>query len=302
MALAQHHAPPPRLSGCCGGGPAAAGDEFICQSPIGYRTTAGRLVFDDAFAKAGSLAQADRAWNDGLIDRLGEVIAHVVDNLVGEIGPAVVHGHDDAFEEQVRIRSAVADLLGDADDIGETFEAIVLALDGYNQLVRGCQRASHENTQGWRRVENSIIKVAGGAQGSQNFAEARQVIARPRQFDFTTGKILVGTYDGKIWQPGAADDLTGIGSFHKRRIEAASLLTGEPKAAGGVGLRIEVDQQHTHASLSQACGKVDCGGSLSDPAFLIGDGNGPHRYLALDFGEKRWDTPERNGDHREMAR
>jgi hypothetical protein len=34
---------------------------------------------------------------------------------------------------------------------------------------------------------------------------------------------------------------------------------------------------------------------------LIGDGNDPHRHLLLDFGEKRWETPERNGDHREMA-
>ena len=50
---------------------------------------------------------------------------------------------------------------------------------------------------------------------------------------------------------------------------ASSCVGPESEAGGGVGLRIEVDQQHRRARLGDAGGHVDRGGGLADAALLV---------------------------------
>jgi hypothetical protein len=47
----------------------------------------------------------------------------------------------------------------------------------------------------------------------------------------------------------------------------------QPHSAGGVGLRIEVKQQHTFAQRGRARRKIDGGCGLSNTAFLVGNGD-----------------------------
>ncbi len=54
---------------------------------------------------------------------------------------------------------------------------------------------------------------------------------------------------------------------------AGRTLTLQANAAGGVSLRVAVDQQHVLAFEGESGGQVNCRGGLSDPAFLICDGN-----------------------------
>jgi len=43
----------------------------------------------------------------------------------------------------------------------------------------------------------------------------------------------------------------------------------DPRAHGGIALRVEVDQQHALFELGQACGQVDAGSRLADAALLV---------------------------------
>ena len=53
-------------------------------------------------------------------------------------------------------------------------------------------------------------------------------------------------------------------------VHAAALGFFQPKAAGGVGLRVEIQQQNFLAERGKAGGEVDGGRGLAHAAFLIG--------------------------------
>ncbi len=63
-------------------------------------------------------------------------------------------------------------------------------------------------------------------------------------------------------------------SFAKQNaIRARAFDFFQTDAAGRVGLRIEVEQQHALAERGEAGGEVDGGGGFSHATFLVGDGD-----------------------------
>ena len=92
-----------------------AGEEFLREGAVGGCAGASGVVLEDGLAEAGGFAKADAAWDDGVVNGLGEVFADFLDDLLGEVG-AGEHGHHDAAEGEVGIGAALLDLLDDADD------------------------------------------------------------------------------------------------------------------------------------------------------------------------------------------
>ena len=68
---------------------------------------------------------------------------------------------------------------------------------------------------------------------------------------------------------GRLDQRPGIGFAEQGGIDARAFLFFEAHAAGGVGLRVEVDQQHVLFACGEAGSEVDGGSRFSDAAFLI---------------------------------
>jgi hypothetical protein len=64
-------------------------------------------------------------------------------------------------------------------------------------------------------------------------------------------------------------------------IRAGTLGFFQAQAAGGIGLRVEVKQEHALAQRGEARGKIDGRGGLAHAAFLVGDRD--------DFG---WHPPD----------
>ena len=58
-------------------------------------------------------------------------------------------------------------------------------------------------------------------------------------------------------------------------------LALQAEAAGEVGLRIEVDEQHALLGHGEGRGEVDGGGGFADATFLVGDSDDPGRHLWL---------------------
>ena len=76
----------------------------------------------------------------------------------------------------------------------------------------------------------------------------------------------------------------------------------ESEAGGGVGLRIEVDQQHRRARLGDARGHVDRGRGLADAALLIGKRVDARDVMRSDGSDRERTLPGHAGPPREPLR
>jgi hypothetical protein len=95
--------------------------------------------------------------------------------------------------------------------------------------------------------------------------DAREFEFRPREIDFA----------GNDFE---ARECRGLNLVRQRTfaqqwmIGTAALGFFEAEATGGVGLRVEIDEQDALTTSGKACGKVDGGGGFTHPALLVGDG------------------------------
>lgn len=215
-----------------------SGEEFGGECLVGDGAATVGIVFDDGLAEAGGFAEADAAWDEGIINDVVEDLAHVVDDLLGEVHAGIEHGHDDAFDFEIGVGAAFADLRDDLDDFGEAFESEVFALDGDEQFIRCGESAGHQHAEGGGAVEQHVIEVAAIAQRGKDLADAGEVVASLGEFDFATGEFLVGADDGKVGDAGAADDIGDDVLSDQARVEAAAVFLSDAEAAGGVSLRV----------------------------------------------------------------
>ena len=81
-------------------------------------------------------------------------------------------------------------------------------------------------------------------------------------------RFAVGGRDDES-RAGSADVLGAVRRFVDGAAVAGCALAAD--AAGGVGLRVEVDEQDVLAGDGEGGGQVDRRGGLSDAALLIGD-------------------------------
>ena len=85
---------------------------------------------------------------------------------------------------------------------------------------------------------------------------------------FTPSIVLIGRQNVQVLHFGAADRVTDFFAIEQHVVEsvhAFGFLHAE--TAGGVTLRIAVNDENLHVVGSQGCGKINGGGSLSYPTF-----------------------------------
>src|SRR5687767_4510364 len=89
---------------------------------------------DDRLAERRRLRQPDRPRDDGAQHLVAEVVADLADDLIGELRTRVVHDTHERADVQPSIEVA-ADEVDVAQQLAETFEGVVLALDRNEHLV-----------------------------------------------------------------------------------------------------------------------------------------------------------------------
>ena len=104
------------------------------------------------------------------------------------------------------------------------------------------------------------------------------------------GKIECRRYDRQMRHRGRHDNVAHrrFGGEHVVDGEAA-VAPIDAEAGGGVGLRIEIDDQYLLVDGGERSAEIDRGGGLADAAFLIGDREhaGDLGFLRADFGGER---------------
>ena len=87
------------------------------------------IVHNDGFTEGGSFSQFGIPVDDGIEDGLFEVLFYFVYYLVAESEAAIVHCHEDAFDFEVGIESALNDFDG-IEKFTQSFEGEEFALYG----------------------------------------------------------------------------------------------------------------------------------------------------------------------------
>src|SRR5688572_477530 len=77
--------------------------DFGGEAQIGLAAGAFEIVKQGRLAVGRRLGEPNVARNDGVVDEVAKLIAHVLQHLVGEVVAAVEHGHHHALDGKPRI-------------------------------------------------------------------------------------------------------------------------------------------------------------------------------------------------------
>ena len=113
------------------------------------------------------------------------------------------------------------------------------------------------------------------------------MILQPRHLDLRARQVEVGGDDKKVVDAGRQHLLGQLGFADQRAVQAQALGAFQTERAGGVGLRVEVNEQNTPAQLRQTRRQADRRGGFTHPALLVGDGDELHVHGTRLPGAKR---------------
>jgi len=132
---------------------------------VALRADRLHVVQEDRFTEAGRFRQSHVARDGDREHAAAEVLFRLFGDLFAEIEPRVVHRQQHAFDRERGIEIALHELHG-VEQLRETFERVVLALNRDDHAVSGCQHVQREETERRRAVDHDVaVLVADISQG-----------------------------------------------------------------------------------------------------------------------------------------
>ena len=99
------------------------------------------------------------------------------------------------------------------------------------------------------------------------------MIFQPRQFEVGGTQIHLAGNDEQPVKNGRLNFFEQAALAEQHLIGAGAFNFFHADAAGGVGLRVEIEQQNVFPDGSEAGGEIDSSGGFSHTTFLVGDGD-----------------------------
>ena len=162
----------------------------------------------------------------------------------------------------------------------------------HQQPLRSRERVQRQDAQRWRAIDNHQIETVAAQHRLQRLPGPAQMVLRARQFDIHPAKVqfardhlqpLISRWPNFIQQR----------SFPQQwPVRAGPLGLFQSQSAGGVRLRIQIEQQHPLARLRQARREIHRRRGLAYPALLIGNGNDARGHKTAAPFENRDDQKE----------
>ena len=169
------------------------------------------------------------------------MLANIGGHGLREVIAAVVHGQNDAFQSEARIKHP-ADTVNGLSDLRDALKGVELCLQGDQHRVGGDEGIQCQQAQGWRTIQNDEGRSGGIAQRQP---QAVLALLKVHQFQLSACQIRVGRHDGKVRDPGRAGDLIDWLALGQQRIApwpSAPPIYSHTRRS--VALRIEVNQQN----------------------------------------------------------
>ena len=208
---------------------------------------------------------------------VAEVLAHLGDDLVGQLGPGVVHHQDDRADLERRVE-VLLDQLDVAQQLAQALEGVVLALDRDQHLVGRGQRVHGEQAERRRAVDEDVVVVVAHRRRGPCCSRSSRLNAGTSSISAPARSRLAGAT--KRLRTAVASMQSSMRHVVQEDVVHRGLEVADvdAQAGAGVALRIEVDDQDPVAEVGQAGAEVDRGGGLADAALLVGDGDDPGQW------------------------
>ena len=201
------------------------------------------------------------------------MVAHLADDLIGELGAGVVHHAHDRADLELRVQVA-PDEVDVAQQLAESFERVVLALDRDEHLLGRAEPVDGEQAERRRAVDEDVVVVV--EHGVDRPPQPGLPAERRDQLDLGAGEVEAGRGDEQALDVGRLDAVLQRHLVHQHVVHRglqAAVLDAQP--GRGVALGVEVDDQRALAELGEAGADVDRRRRLADAALLVGDGDDP---------------------------
>ena len=141
------------------------------------------------------------------------------------------------------------------------------------QLVGGGEGIGHEDAEGGGAIEEHPVEGLILAERIEGGAEPGEVVVEAGDFDFGAGEVEIGRDHEEVLVAGGDDAIEDVALADERAVDGVASMQSSAEGARGVGLGVEVDEQHALPQGRQAGGEIDGGRGLADSAFLVGDSN-----------------------------
>ncbi len=146
------------------------------------------VEFDEGFAETGGFGDADVARDVGVKELVREMAADFFDDLGGEAGAGIVHGHYESEELELGIE-IFADEVNGLGEKGESFEREVFALDGHDDEIGGGEGIEGEDAERRRAVNQDVVElVADGGWVVERMAQDVFAFGDIGELDFGPGE------------------------------------------------------------------------------------------------------------------
>ena len=203
------------------------------------------------------------------------MLTHLTGDLGRKTGACVVHREQNRADLEGGIELG-GDQAHRAQQLPQTFEGVVLALDRDEDLVRTHQRVQGEKAQARRAVDKHIVQAAvGGLVVIEVGADRapKLVLARHHRHELDLGT-------GQIEGGGGAPEALDLGHRHDRIGERDAIdedvvhardldVVIDSKGRRGVSLRVEVDHEHRKPLQRKGCREIDRRCGLADATLLV---------------------------------
>src|ERR1700682_71097 len=123
------------------------------------------------------------------------MVAHFVDDLIGQLGAGVVHHEHDGRYLKGRVQ-ALANEVDVAEKLAQTLEGVVLTLDRYDHLGGGGEAVHGQQAKRWGTVDDDVVVV--GHDRFEGPLQPRLATERRDELDFGAGKVEAGRRDEQV--------------------------------------------------------------------------------------------------------
>ena len=192
---------------------------------------------------------------------------HLVLDLVRQTQARVVHRQQEALDGQLRVQLRLDNLDG-IQQLGDTLQREVLTLHGDDDRVRRRQRIHRDETQRGRAVDEDEVVVL--LQRLQQMRHDLLALRQVQHLYLCTYQVYVAGDEVQPRDIRLEDGLAGIHAIDEAVVDARlHLLDIDAQTAGGVGLRVSVNEQHLLLQCRQRCRQVHGRGRLAHTSLLI---------------------------------
>ena len=211
--------------------------------------------------------------NDRVEDLLFEEVAHITSDRLTKVGAIVVHREEHTLDVECGIHPT-AHSTHRPDEIGETFEREVLAVERNQYGVSGDERVQRQQAERRRAVDQDVIELR--AQRVEDALQPVLSLWEGDHLDLCAGEVAVR---------GDEREIGDASRHHVRRrwceigeqcfVDGARFgpLRFRSDAAGQIALGIDIDEENLMPCHGERRREIDGRGGLTDAAFLVRDGD-----------------------------